>query len=156
MLPNWSPFGLHCRNGALVFHYSLPATHHVSKETSTMLFALYTHNTTRLVFKLCAVRFRVLSLVLFISQIKWWNSSFRWHRNTLSDCGGMNTYRGSDTDVGCWGMTVVRTVSLWCTASVNNHWRFSAVFCLRLSFPVNWCVAKYIFKKRKMVAFHCG
>jgi hypothetical protein len=52
------------------FHYSLPATHHISKETPTMHFASYTHNATRFVFKLYALRFRVVSLVLFISQIK--------------------------------------------------------------------------------------
>ena len=66
------------------FHYSLPATHHVLKETPTMHFALYTHKATCFVFKLYAVRFRVVSLVFFISQINLWNSSFRWHRNTKS------------------------------------------------------------------------
>jgi len=56
---------------ALGFHYSLPATHHASKETHTMHFALYTHNATRFVFEPCAVRFPrgVNSLVSFTNKM---------------------------------------------------------------------------------------
>jgi len=72
----------------------------------------------------CCFRFRVVSTLLFISQIKWWNSSLRWPRNTKSVCWAVNTYWGSDTDVACWGMTVVRTGSFWCTFSLNNQSRF--------------------------------
>jgi len=92
-----------------------------------------THNEFRIInpqcktlsLQMCAFRFGAVRITFFISQIKWWNISFKWLWNTKSDCGSVNSCRVSHTDVGCWGMTVILTGSFWCTFSMYNHSRFS-------------------------------